>query len=183
MVKIGGFDQETPRGVLEQAWAEHIRPRVQDFYDTSGLDVRAPYMLSSQLWVRFSSFSEARNFLAALRRNDITFDMNNKSFTIWGTLQKPKEVRERNRRLLRITEYLEQHICQGVKVHPKTFQNICWRSGTIVIADRRIARISTSSDGSFKLEWSENWFDTNVFRGAAAQMENAAQKLMSDMEL
>lgn len=56
---IGGFDQETPRGVLEQAWAEHMRPRTQAFFDTTDIDVRAPYMLSSQLVACISGFSQA----------------------------------------------------------------------------------------------------------------------------
>lgn len=46
------------------------------------MDVRAPYMLSSQLWARFSDFSDARAFLAALRKQDITLKVNNREVKI-----------------------------------------------------------------------------------------------------
>lgn len=109
--------------------------------------------------------------------------MSNKSYTLWGALQKPKEVRERNRRLLRVNECLQQHDCQGVKINGKTFENLCWRSGTIVIADRRIAKITNSTvDGSYKPECNEQWFD-NIPRGAAAQMEASAQSIMDYLSL
>lgn len=106
MVKIGGFEQDTPRGVLEEVWTKFIRPIVQQHIDTEGMDAHAPYMLSSQLWARFSGFSQACAFLAALRKQDNILMLNNREVKIWGTLQKPKEIRDRNRRFLRVAEVL-----------------------------------------------------------------------------
>lgn len=106
MVKIGAFPQETPRGTLEEAWSTFIRPVIQGHMETAGIDGRAPYMLSSQLEARFLDSSQARLFLAALRKQDIVFRLNDQEIKIWGTIQKPKEVRERNRRLLRVAECL-----------------------------------------------------------------------------
>lgn len=94
IVKIGGFDHETPRVVLEEARAKHIRPAIQPHFDTEVLGVRAPYMLSSQLWARFVVFTQAKLFLAALRKNEFTIKLgSNRIVTSWSTLHKPKEFR------------------------------------------------------------------------------------------
>lgn len=174
LVKIGGFEQETPRGTLEEAWANFIRPVIQARMEIEGMDVCAPDMLSSQLEARFSDFSQAILFLAALRKQDTVLRMNNHEVEIWGALQKPKEVRDRNRRLLRVAEALQQHVAPGVGINKETFKNICWISGTIVIADRRIARDAKEGGSDFKLVWNEHWYDTQFFRGAVAHIESAA---------
>lgn len=79
-----------------------------------------------------------------------------------------------------MTEFIQQDVRQGVQVHDKTFKDICGESGTIVIADRRIAKVS-NDNGDFKPQWNEGWFDTNIFRGAAAHIEAAAQTIMNDL--
>lgn len=183
MVKIGSFEQETPRGALEEAWTNHIRPIVEKHMDVARAGVRAPYMLSSQLEARFSDLSQARAFLAALRKQDIIFKLNNHDIKIWGTSQKPKEVRERNRRLLRVAEVLLQHVGPNTFIHKETFKNSCWRSGAIVIGNRRIARNNREADDSFNIIWNEKWYDTQIFRGSAAQIESAAQMVMDDLLL
>lgn len=65
----------------------------------------------------------------------------------------------------------------------ETLKNICWRSGTIVIANRRIARVAREGESDYKLIWSENWYDTQIFRGSAEQIESAAQAVMDDLVL
>lgn len=183
LVKIGGFEQETPRGAIESAWTTHIRPVMEKLTDIGNIvEVKAPYMLSSQLWLRFGDLSQAHSFLATLRKQDIVFKLNNYEVKVWGTLQKPKEVRDRNKRLLRVAEVLMQHTKVGIDISKDTFKNICWRSGTIVLANRRIAKV-VQEGSTYSLTWGEKWYDGDIFQESDTVIKAAAQRVMDDIEL
>lgn len=132
---------------------------------------RTRAVLASQLWACRSDFSQAPALLATLRRLAISFDAEDQRITVWGTLQKPRDLRERNRRLLRVTGCLIQHLAPGI-VADQPLKNVCWRSGSIVISSKRIVRVTKQQDDTFLSRWSAADGAARIFSGARQRASN-----------
>lgn len=125
MAILGGFKKETPRGQREEAWARQLLKEVEKNVDLRGYEVYCPYMLSSVLFARCPDASSVGSFVSLTRRLNLTATIKGVDYNIWASLQKPKEEKARNRRLMKLVAYLKDFL--GVDV-PQTenWKCVCW---------------------------------------------------------
>lgn len=176
VVIVGGFPQETPRTPMEQAWTSKIKPLVEPHMDLRGMYIEAPFLLSSALQARCASASQARQLVATIRRLSPVIPFGQVSVNLYATLQKPKEIKEKNKMLLKATENMQKHLHPSVPAQPP-YKCICWKSSTIVIQDRRVCRVTRSDDGKFTFDFVPNWFSAQTFNSA----EEIVRKSVTDL--
>lgn len=136
---IGGFKRDTPRDLLKEAWAGQLLPEVSKHIALKGFEVFCPYMLSLVLFARCPSAVAARNLVSVIRRLKLRAKVNEATYDVWGTLKKPKEIKMRNRRLIKLAEYLAPDMEQQ-----ENWKRVCWRTGTLILEDKRVCRVSHS---------------------------------------
>lgn len=98
-------------------------------------------MLSSVLFARCPDASPALSFMSLIRRLSLSAKIKGVDYNIWATLQKPKEVKARNRRLMKFAAYLNDFLCVDVP-QTETWKCVCvcWSSGTLILSDTRVCR-------------------------------------------
>lgn len=180
LVIIGGFKKETPRGQLEEVWAKQMLKEIEKHIDLRTYEVFCPYMLSSVLFARCPDSASARAFVALIRRLNLVVRLKGVDYNIWGTLQKPKEVKARNRRLMRLVGYLKDFLGPEVQQN-ENYKCVCWSSGTIIMNDTRICKVVHTGANNFELTFCDEWYDNRTFRSGASAIEEGARKLMKDI--
>lgn len=98
--------------------------------------------------------------MQAMRQKDYHVQVNGARLRIWATLQKPKDVRDRNKKLLRLASVVQGHLRYKSMI-VEDFKVICWRSSSIVVAGRKVL---TLTDGQTVIEG--DWYDDKIWDGA-----------------
>lgn len=156
-VVLGGWPQETPRGAIEDSFRQHALPAIQA--DMSSLQAKC------------SSPSQARSLVAAVRRLQISFPFQSGRINMYATLQKPREIREKNRALMKLASTLQEGMTQGLP-RAETWRCVCWASSSIVIADCRILKLTRNADGCYTVTFIENWYSPRIFSTPKEELES-----------
>lgn len=144
--------------------------------DLTDMRVEASYLLSSSLQARCASALQARSLVNTVRQLAPKINFNGHTIQIYATIQKPKEVREKNGVLLRSAEYLQTNLFEAFgKV--ENYKCVCWRSSTLVVHNRRIAKITRHDAGNYEVAFQNGWHDPNIFKTPAADMEAAVRNI------
>lgn len=144
--------------------------------DMRGMYIEAPFLLSSALQARCASASQARQLVATIRRLSPSVPFMQSTVNLYATLQTPKEIKEKDKMLLKATENLQKFLQPSVAAQPP-FKCICWKSSTVVIQDRRICKVTRADDGRFTFDFMRNWFDVRTF----INTEEIVMKSVSDL--
>lgn len=170
IVIVGVFPQDTLRGPMEQAWAQHLQRVAAENMNIEGMHVEAPFLLSSALQARYTSASQARRSGGCsppspswARRPTSTRRFRNRRRS------------RRNKLLLRTAEKLQSFLHPSVSAQPP-YRCVCWKSSNIVIQGRRICKITRADDGSFTIDFGPNWFDARTF----VNTEQVVETVMRD---
>lgn len=138
---IGGFRRDPPKAHILKVREKVLQPRlVENFDDMSGLEAYCPYLLSSVLFLRCGSPREARAAVGFLRASSLRVKLNNEELSLWFTLQKTKEQKDRSKRLMRMAACVQANFLGNI-TPTETFKFVCWKSGSIVALDMRIAKL------------------------------------------
>lgn len=108
------------------------------------------------LFARCPDSLAARRFVALRRRLKLQSKVNDIAHDIWGTLQKPKEVKARNRRLIKLAEYMQRFLAPEIK-QQENWKCVCWRTGTVILKDRRACRVTHAGGDIYDLTFFEQW--------------------------
>lgn len=90
-------------------------PEIINHNQRIGHEIFCPYMLSSVLFARCPYYLAARSFVALARWLRLQATMNDVSCEVWGALQKPKEVKGRSQRLMKLAEHMQQFLVPEIK--------------------------------------------------------------------
>lgn len=157
-VVIGGFKRDTPKGqiikVYERVIMSHLQRR---FVDLSSWEVYCPYLLSSVLLIRCPSASLARQAVSFLRGTPLRCKLGSEDISLWTTLQKNREQKDRSRRLMRMAAALQALFVPDAP-QQETYKLVCWKSGTIVAFDRRVAQLRDETVTFF-----DDWHSTTRY--------------------
>lgn len=103
------------------------------------------------------------------------------SATRGRTIQKSLETKARNRRLIRVAQALQNYLAPGtVTQEAWSCVCVCWRSGAIVLGNRRAAKITMTDDRLFHLSFCDGWYDDTIFWGSASAIEDSAKRTMDE---
>lgn len=87
----------------------------------------------------------------------------------------------RNRRPIKLAEYMQQLLAPDIK-QQENWRCMCWRIGTLILKDKRVCRVSHLGNEDFDLSFCDQWYDSKIFRAAAATMEEGAHSLMKEIK-
>lgn len=164
---------------MEQAWARHMQQQVGEKMSIHGISVEAPFLLSSAPQARCCSQSQARSLVSVVRQLQPSFDFMGSKVNIYATLQKPNNIKEKNKLLLRTAEKLQSFLHPAIAARP-LFKCICWKSSNVVIQDRRICNITRNDDATYHFDFAPNWFDARIFVNTAKVVEQAVRNQLDD---
>lgn len=139
ILAIGGFRQDTPKAQVLKVFEKVVRPKMAQRFDLTTWEAFCPYLLSSVCSLRAPTPALARQAVSFLRSSSLKVKLNGEELSLWSTIQKTCEQKDRARRLMRLASYVQTQYIDGM-VAAETYKLICWRSGTVVVFDRRIAR-------------------------------------------
>lgn len=131
---IGVFKPDTPKEGILAAWST-VKDNLCAFL-SADMEIDPPFLLGSVLHIQCPGPSASRYVAAAFRQRSISMTMENMQYKLHSSLQKPPDIRARNKRLMRaaatIHEFFERHL------QIETHKTSCWRSSTSVILGKRV---------------------------------------------
>lgn len=174
----GGFPQVTPKGEVEILWAENLQPQVAAAVDLTGVAFESPFKLSSILHLRCAAPAQATQTIAYVRKVQPRIPYGTSLFSIYATIQKPKDIKTNHRFLFRSAETLQKYLQPHIKsVVP--YEAVCWRSSNIILANRRICKVTRGiSDNELKITFFPSWYSSDMFVNPAAVIEQSVKKLL-----
>lgn len=109
---------------------------------------------------------QARQLVRAVRSKDYFLNTGANRCKIYAMLQKPREIRERNKLLMGIAYYVQSQLRDQTKVQ-ENWRCVCWRSASVVVAGKKICSVY---DKNITLtdDW---WSDTVCLTNHAAMAE------------
>lgn len=108
--------------------------------------------------------------VAAVRRLEISFPLQSGRVNLCATLQKPREIREKNHDLLKVASTLQEGMLPSLP-RSETWKCVFWASNTVVIADHRICKVTGNLDGTYKISFTENWHSPRIFNASKSELE------------
>lgn len=174
IVIVNGFKRETPRGQLHKLFDRFVKPKVAAALQEA--EYEAPYLLSSCIHVRCGSACQQRDLLAALRSEKVVFTLDGVEYNIFGTTQKSRHQRDRNRRLMRIASYIQN--CAHGGGETETYKMVCWRSACVVWADRRI--VNLAQDLATLNFHDDKWHSTELYSQDIVSMKEEMRRIVAD---
>lgn len=178
-VVIGGFKRDTPKGQIIKTYERILQGRMQQrFGDMFSWEVCCPYLLSSVLFIRCPSAALARQAVNYLRSVQMRFKLGSEEITLWTTLQNSKDLKDRSRRLMRMASCLQGHFAAAAP-QVETYKLVCWRSGSIVAFDQRVAQLKDS-----QLTFFDGWHRSNRYteQGRKVIEKQLLDTLNADLE-
>lgn len=91
--------------------------------------------------------------------------VNGAKLRMWAMLQKPKDIRDRNKKLIRLAAVPQSHLHDKSMI-VENFKVNCWRSASVVVAGRKIL---TVTDTQMQIE--NDWCDDKIWDGEQATIE------------
>jgi len=140
MIVLGGWDRDTPKGILEAAATDFLNKYAETFRSHPGPhQVRAPLTRASTVNLDFHNHDEMWGFFKLLKqkeKDDSGLCIQERK--IWATVDKPPAARIRDKQVRRAGAYLKQKLNLG---DAPDAMEIDWKVGLIWINSVRIARI------------------------------------------
>lgn len=170
VVVLGGFHRNTPRQIVETS----LRPVVRAMHDRINGEIKvapqAPYLLGSCGHLRLHR-DLAHRVLQEIRSRDYFMTVNGERLKVWATLQKPREIRERSKKLIRMAAVLQASLRSPDQVQ-ENYKVVCWRSSSVVILGRKVCSLN---DNTVSIE--ADWYDPNLWTTTKEALE---QSLLND---
>lgn len=174
VIILGGFNHNTPRAVIEQT----LRPLVKNISDSDlAGEVRvapqAPYLLGSCGDLRLRR-DLAHRLMQATRQKDYLVQVCGVKLCMWATVQKPKDVRDRNKKLIKLADIVQSHLRDQCTI-VENLKVICRRSVSVVVAGRKILSVV---DGQTSMK--PNWFDDKIWETPQSNIEGELMKAAAE---
>lgn len=175
IVILGGFSRNTPRVQIEAALRPLVK-RVNDaeFGGVIKAALRAPHLLGSCGHLRLPK-ELAHQFVSHIRSKDyfITTAGTRGRLKVYLALQKPREIRERNRELLRLASIVQGRLKSGSDKQDN-YKVVCWAGSSVVACARKVCSVS-----NMQVTIEENWWASDLWDKPQQTIE---QELLEDHE-
>lgn len=134
--------QDTSKLQILRVFDKVVRPKLAGRFDLRSWEAFCPYLLSSAGFLRAPTPALARQAVPFLRNlsGGMRVKLNGEELSLWSTIQKTQDQKDRARRLMRLAAFVLGAFHPGVET-TETYKLSCWRCGTVVAYDRRIAKL------------------------------------------
>lgn len=165
-----------PRRRMWASWSAasgRTHPRRKSWGSLSGSYAQS-WRSASTCRLALSLLAQLGVLVAGALRNSGGFKvkLNGEELNLWSTMQKTRDQKDRAQTLMRLASYAQSQF-HDVFTNPETYKLICWRSGTLVVFDRRVVRLEN------KLVWYDGWHADEWYKTTAQNMKDAMEDILA----
>lgn len=142
--------------------------------DLDNDEVYCPYLLSSVLFLCCGTPRESRAAVGFLRTAALRITMHNEELSMWATLQKTKEQKDRPRRLMRVAACVQANF-QGNVTLAERYRLVCWKSGVIMALDMCIAKLVNN-----QVAYDDTWWSPEQYKGSMENNETQIKEVVGE---
>lgn len=141
--------------------------------------VYSPFHLSSFALVHTST-SNGRKIIAEARQiQGRQVQYGGTTYSLRISIQKTKEERDRNRRLVKIAAAVQNNLRrETAEAKKEAWQLVCWRTATVVVAGKRTAVLSKDHE-TLKFS-SDDWWRNDIYGAPKAEVERCAKVALDE---
>lgn len=184
-LRVAGFERDTPAEEIEKVARRYLslsktpeaRMKAAAEAQVGDFRVFSPFLLSSFALVNTNAEMVRRIIAEARQHQGRPFTMGGKPYKLRVTLQKTKEERDKNRRLVKLEEVV--YMClreEDSERSNQPWQMVCWRTATVIAHGKRT--MSLNRDHETLTMSADGWWRQDWYRYAKAEIHMKTKKAL-----